>query len=75
MIDYKQSKAPHTTITRDMNNLTEKVGNVYETSAPPANHNVRTAGYERYVDIGGVKVDNVLILFVVLKHYFFSNSF
>lgn len=33
MIDYKQSKAPHTTITRDMNNLTEKVGNVYETVA------------------------------------------
>ncbi len=33
MIDYKQSKAPHTTITRDMNELTEKVGNVYETVA------------------------------------------
>lgn len=33
MIDYKQSKAPHTTITRDMNELTAKVGNVYETVA------------------------------------------
>lgn len=33
MIDYKQSKAPHTTITRDMNELTEPVGNVYETVA------------------------------------------
>lgn len=33
MIDYKQSKAPKTTITRDLNVLTEKVGNVYETVA------------------------------------------
>lgn len=33
MIDYKQSKAPHTTITRDMNELTAKVGNVYEAVA------------------------------------------
>lgn len=33
MIDYKQTKAPHTTITRDMNELTAKVGNVYETVA------------------------------------------
>ena len=31
MIDYKQTKAPKTTITRDLNELTEKVGNVYET--------------------------------------------
>ena len=33
MIDYKQTKAPKTTITRDLNELTEKVGNVYETVA------------------------------------------
>ena len=32
-MDYKQSKAPKNTITRDMNRLTEKVGNVYETVA------------------------------------------
>jgi DNA-directed RNA polymerase subunit K/omega len=32
-MDYKQSKAPKNTITRDMNKLTEKVGNVYETVA------------------------------------------
>ncbi|MBQ4508471.1 MAG: DNA-directed RNA polymerase subunit omega [Paludibacteraceae bacterium] len=30
-MDYKQIKAPRNTITRDMNRLTEKVGNVYET--------------------------------------------
>ena len=28
-MNYKQSKAPKTTITRDLNQLTEKVGNVY----------------------------------------------
>ena len=33
MIDYKQTKAPKTTITRDINELTEEVGNVYETVA------------------------------------------
>ena len=33
MIDYKKTKAPKTTITRDLNELTEKVGNVYETVA------------------------------------------
>lgn len=33
MIDYKQTKAPINTITRDMSQLTEKVGNVYETVA------------------------------------------
>ena len=33
MIDYKQTKAPKTTITRVLNELTEKVGNVYETVA------------------------------------------
>ena len=32
-MDYKQIKAPRNTITRDMNQLTEKVGNVYETVA------------------------------------------
>lgn len=30
-MDYKKTKAPHTTVTRDMNQMTEKVGNVYET--------------------------------------------
>ena len=29
MIDYKKTKAPNNTITRDMNELTEAVGNVY----------------------------------------------
>ena len=33
MIDYKKTTAPNNTITRDMNELTEKVGNVYETIA------------------------------------------
>lgn len=32
-MDYKKTKAPKNTQTRDMNNLTEKVGNVYETVA------------------------------------------
>ncbi|MCQ2345297.1 MAG: DNA-directed RNA polymerase subunit omega [Paludibacteraceae bacterium] len=32
-MDYKKSKAPKNTLTRDMNQLTEKVGNVYETVA------------------------------------------
>ncbi|MGM9837636.1 MAG: DNA-directed RNA polymerase subunit omega [Paludibacteraceae bacterium] len=32
-MDYKQSKAPKNTITRDMNRLVEPVGNVYETVA------------------------------------------
>lgn len=32
-MDYKQTKAPKSTITRDMTQLTEKVGNVYETVA------------------------------------------
>ena len=32
-MDYKQTTASRTTITRDMNELTEKVGNVYETVA------------------------------------------
>ncbi len=33
MIDFKKTTAPNNTITRDMNELTEKVGNVYETVA------------------------------------------
>lgn len=33
MTDFKQTKAPQTTITRDMSELTDKVGNVYETIA------------------------------------------
>ena len=32
-MDYKNSKAPHNTVTRDMNVLSQKVGNVYETVA------------------------------------------
>ena len=32
-MNYKQTKAPHNTITRDMNSMTAKVGNVYETVA------------------------------------------
>ena len=32
-MDYKNSKAPHHTITRDMSELNQKVGNVYETVA------------------------------------------
>ena len=32
-LDYKKSKAPKTTITRDMNELTSRVGNVYEAVA------------------------------------------
>ena len=32
-MDYKKSKAPRNTVTRDMNQLTEGVGNVYETIA------------------------------------------
>ena len=32
-MNYKQSQAPKTTVTRDLNQLTEKVGNVYETVA------------------------------------------
>jgi len=32
-MDYKKSKAPKNTLTRDMNQLTQKVGNVYETVA------------------------------------------
>ena len=33
MIDYKKTTAPNNTITRDMNELTEAVGNVYQTVA------------------------------------------
>ena len=29
-MDYKKSKAPKNTVTRDVNQLTEQVGNVYE---------------------------------------------
>ena len=32
-LDYKKSKAPKTTITRDMNDLASRVGNVYEAVA------------------------------------------
>lgn len=32
-MDYKNSRAPHNTVTRDMNELSQKVGNVYETVA------------------------------------------
>lgn len=32
-MDYKKTKAPKNTLTRDMNQMTQKVGNVYETVA------------------------------------------
>ena len=32
-MDYKNSKAPKNTVTRDVNQLMEPVGNVYETVA------------------------------------------
>jgi len=32
-MDFKQTKAPKNTVTRDINKLTEPVGNVYETVA------------------------------------------
>ncbi|MBQ7449547.1 MAG: DNA-directed RNA polymerase subunit omega [Paludibacteraceae bacterium] len=32
-MDLKKSKAPHNTITRDMNEMSQRVGNVYETVA------------------------------------------
>lgn len=32
-MDYKKSSAPHNTLTRDMNEMSAKVGNVYETVA------------------------------------------
>ena len=32
-MDYKNSKAPKNTVTRDINQLTEPVGNVYQTVA------------------------------------------
>ena len=32
-MDYKKTKAPKNTLTRDMNQMTAKVGNVYETVA------------------------------------------
>ncbi|MBR1928337.1 MAG: DNA-directed RNA polymerase subunit omega [Paludibacteraceae bacterium] len=32
-MDYKKSKAAHNTMTRDMNQMSAKVGNVYETVA------------------------------------------
>lgn len=30
-MDYKKTRAPHTTVTRDMNKLSDEVGNLYET--------------------------------------------
>ena len=44
MIDFKQTKAPKTTITRDMTQLTEQVGNVYETVAIIARRSNQIAG-------------------------------
>lgn len=32
-MDYKKTKAPHNTVTRDMNQLADEVGNIYETVA------------------------------------------
>jgi DNA-directed RNA polymerase subunit K/omega len=33
MSDYKKSKAPSNTVTRDLNELSEKTGNIYKTIA------------------------------------------
>ena len=32
-MDYKKTNAPHNTVTRDMNHLSEEVGKIYETVA------------------------------------------
>ena len=50
-MDYKASKAPTNTVTRDLNQLTEPVGNVYETVAIIAKRaNQISAGIKRELD-------------------------
>ena len=50
-MDYKNSKAPHNTVTRDMSELNQKVGNVYETVAIIARRaNQISTGIKRELD-------------------------
>ena len=50
-MDYKNSKAPKNTVTRDINQLTEGVGNVYETVAIIAKRaNQISVGIKRELD-------------------------
>ena len=50
-MDYKNSKAPKNTVTRDINQLTEEVGNVYETVAIIAKRaNQISTGIKRELD-------------------------
>ena len=50
-MDYKNSKAPRNTVTRDINQLTEGVGNVYETVAIIAKRaNQISIGMKRELD-------------------------
>ena len=50
-MDYKASKAPTNTVTRDLNQLTEPVGNVYETVAIIAKRaNQISTGIKRELD-------------------------
>ena len=50
-MDYKNSKAPRNTVTRDINQLMEPVGNVYETVAIIAKRaNQISMGIKRELD-------------------------
>ena len=50
-MDYKNSKAPRNTVTRDINQLMEPVGNVYETVAIIARRaNQISTGIKRELD-------------------------
>ncbi len=50
-MNYKESKAPKNTVTRDINQLTEPVGNVYETVAIIAKRaNQISAGIKKELD-------------------------
>ena len=50
-MDYKNSKAPKNTVTRDINQLMEPVGNVYETVAIIAKRaNQISTGIKRELD-------------------------
>ena len=50
-MNYKESKAPKNTVTRDINQLTEPVGNVYETVAIIAKRaNQISAGLKKELD-------------------------
>jgi DNA-directed RNA polymerase subunit K/omega len=50
-MDYKNSKAPKNTVTRDINQLMEPVGNVYETVAIIAKRaNQISVGMKRELD-------------------------